>query len=237
MRKLLVVSVVVLAMVASLTAAPIHRIVMTQSTQASAQYDSATGALNWQAGGFAWIYADSSSNPFVTFDGSAVNVSFTLDQDVSAGGEAAAWFDVDGGTWSVDFYDSNYGSNPVLTIPGTVYNSAPFNGQYYEYEADDAGTQIGKMWVVVDESSMVMDPTWYADTFGTGTLDWGDDNIAGLLANVDLDGNQNMSDYDTDSYTSTNGLTVTIYADQSEVPEPMTIALLGLGGVLLRRRK
>jgi hypothetical protein len=84
-------------------------------------------------------------------------------------------------------------------------------------------------------------PEGYADTYeleAKDTTDPFDSVVAGIQFNVTVSAGSLVEDdtilltlYDTDWSTVIDTATVTV------VPEPMTIALLGLGGLLLRRRK
>ncbi len=69
-------------------------------------------------------------------------------------------------------------------------------------------------------------------------MEWegGIGTYAGLIANVTLpDETPGIVDYASD-YSSTN-LTITLYADEGIVPEPATITLFGIAGLLALRRR
>ena len=72
--------------------------------------------------------------------------------------------------------------------------------------------------------------------FGEITLEWGNsDMLGGIISSVLFTPDYVINDYQS-GYESEN-LTVTLLADDQAIPEPATMLLLGLGAVLLRKKK
>lgn len=203
-----------------------------QSSGVSADYNAGTHGLGWSGGSFSYIYTE--AGEFAAFEKSNVSAAFNLFSDDSVGGEAKARFGLVG-NWSVSLYELATDVNPVIVLTGTLNNGGGFDGKYWEEET--AGSVLdGRAWVNLN--GMVVDPTWYqTNVIGKGYdgLSW-DDNVAGLDSDIIIPGS--IEDYQS-SYASANGVSITLWADQSQiVPEPATMAILGLGGLaLLRKRK
>lgn len=204
-----------------------------QTSGVNVQYNASTGVLTWSSGGSSYIYTDGAW--FAVFNKSEVIATFNLFSDDSAGGVAAARFTLDG-TMVVKLYENEGDTTPVVTLTGILNNGGGFNGMYWEKETPSGeGALDGKAWVQLTDFSL--DVNWWLankpqDVDG---LSWGEDLIAGLDTDIIL---PNSIDSYATSYSSPNGMTVTLWADQTKVvPEPATLAILGLGAVALLRVK
>ena len=108
------------------------------------------------------------------------------------------------------------GTLTVGTVPST-FNAVAGDGM-----ADLAGTGImGVSGAVSGTPPAYVTGTMYTFTYAGGTL---------LITLEDSFLGESSVQWETDAVTSLTGATITI-------PEPMTIALLGLGGLFLRRKK
>ena len=166
----------------------------------------------------------------VSFANSSITGTFSNITDTSSGNLASALFAT--GTWSLEFSGSGSWLDPVFTISGHTIND------YSETETGvDTNKLDGRAIVVVDEAYFTLG--FFDQYFGIPvTMEWegGVGTYAGLIADVTLpDETPGIVDYETD-YTSTN-MIITLYADESIVPEPATIILLGTAGLLALRRR
>ncbi len=189
----------------------------------SAVYDHTTSTLTWSGGASVSLYSSTNGSgaPVATFNqGIGINATFTILDDDSANGVAKGSFAaID---WSVT----------VLSIP--VIWGSQAAGEYYVEEEQfytvgpmvfDTGILFGSGVVHVD-----------GDLLGSlGDYSWTDSNGDARLKSQ-VTGDASFDSYLDQSYSSLV-TTMWLYADETVIPEPATLALLGLGGLLLRRRR
>ena len=144
--------------------------------------------------------------------------------DGSSGGVAAA--DFSGGTWHLELLDGD--SDSVFYLSGTI--------DWYNEDEDVDFTNkvngVGK--VSINSGTKFIDESFW----GLG-VDWaatdGKSAIITSISGAQQNGGSLLS-Y-TDDWSSQNVILI-LWADSSKaVPEPATMCLLSLGGLLLRKRK
>jgi hypothetical protein len=152
----------------------------------------------------------------ISFATSDVLATFEDMTDTSSGGVASAEFG--SGAWSIQIFDS--GSQLVLDMSGTV-------DWYDEIESTNNGVTGTGIVTLVGSVSLG------GELLGH---DWASTNgKSGLFSGLSNAQPQPLTSYQTD--WSSGFVWMTLYADSSVVPEPATIMLLGLGAVVLARRR
>jgi hypothetical protein len=233
MKRIVMVGLV-LCLAAAASADLIDRVQVKQTYGASAAYTYADGNLQWSGGAGGYIFTEGGS--FIGFDDAVIDADFDLSSDDSSGGVAKARFNLVS-PWSVSLYRTGY-VDPVVIISGNMNSGGGFGSKYWEEETGYERLD-GKAWVNI--VSFWADPAWVlaevVPVCGVDGITWDEDLIAGLDSDVTLNpGTGDLLNYGQ-NYTSSDGLTLTLFSDQSQVvPEPMTMLLLGLGAVLLRKK-
>ncbi len=193
---------------------------LVQVSGASADYDASTGTLTWSASAAGALLT--SDYDFAQFTTASISATITGGVDATSGGYAAANFT--GGTWEM-VLGSGIGN---VNLGGTF--------AYYDEEELAAGSLAGIGVVTVDTATF--DLVFFGGLFNIPNIQmqWGDGNgLGGLFSSVLFTPGTEVEDYLSD-YSSDN-VTITLVSDETSVPEPVTVCLLGLGAVALRRRK
>lgn len=225
MKKCNVILVLLLfvAVVSVSQAELIQKVQLTSLSGVSASYDHTTGTTSWSQGASGWLMTSEYNT--VSFTNVSMSGTFSGAVDTSSGGLASAIFN--SGTWNMHLEKGELN----IDIAGHSV------GNYVETEGKfQAGHIDGRGIVIVDSATFSLgDYGW-----GAVQLNWegGTGSQSGLIADIALpNGGNDFGSYATDNYNSTNSI-ISLWADESVVPEPATLCLLGLGGLgLLRRRR
>jgi len=181
------------------------------------------GVLTWSSGVLADIYL--TDDPYWVQLDVAVSATWGTCTDSSAGGVAQA--DFRSGSFAVDLFP-RYHTSPgekIGTVTGHLYTGSGWT--YNEAETSPDFIE-GRGLVVVDNCTVTVGEEEYCWQGGEGDL-------AGMTTSTQLDAGRNLQSY-LEDWASPNTI-VTLLADESGIPEPATLGLLGLGTLGLLRRK
>lgn len=225
MKKYVTVGVL-LAMLVAPTAFAQKEIVKVEIAVAggvSADYDALTGTLKWSMGA-SGLLIDADGNYYVDENINVVG-QFSNVVDTSSGGQAMANFALDSVT--LTFNSIQFPSLTGATSQGILKISPYNNNRYWESEiAPNADVLNGHALVSV-VADFVLEPVWGS----THHVVWNGSNpFSSLDALISLPVGTDIQSY-LEDYSSDNNMIVL-----TAVPEPCTIALLSLGGLLLRKR-
>jgi hypothetical protein len=181
-------------------------------------YNAATHYLTWSNGGIATLYYETGNAKF------RVNVDAAFDSmtDTSSGGLSSATFA--SGSFTVNFY--------AFSDSGKTNSLGSTTGQFYPgwtYKEGEILENPSKLYGSVPMELTSWTLPGYAWSEGLNAE-------GGLTATTTNISTTNISDYQT-SWSSSNTV-VRLLADETGIPEPATITLLGLGAAgLISRRK
>jgi len=178
------------------------------------------------------IYSDFVSVGYVTAQGldSLIDVGTTVSYDrYISGGDYTSWSrsgHLDPGGVALDFYQEYTGDwvQDAAHFPDGTYNSS------LGWVAADNATGIHFDYYYDSTTTYVVTIT---DILTSAVLASGSANIEVDYAGTNID---SIDGWLFSNYVSNNVVTIENFAI-TPVPEPMTMALLGLGGLLIRRRK
>jgi hypothetical protein len=185
----------------------------------NSSFNANTGTLTWSDGGIATMYYDSGNSKY------RVNVDATLSgiTDTSHDGLASASFS--SCTFTVNFYA--LGDITKQTSLGHLDGELYPGYEYLESEIQENPSQLYGAAIMRLTAFNFNGYAWSEAIGAKGGLTATTSNLFGNWSNID--------DYQSD-WSSDNTI-VKILADETGIPEPASILLLGLGGLALIRKR
>ena len=229
MKKFRIISIASICVILAATCvatASMQRIEVVLGFGLVSDYDAtAPGTQALQSTNGAYVFFSEPSTPSIYFNHTNIWGNFTNVTDNSSGGLASASFA--SGTWQIQLYNPNNYSELVFNIAGTV----DWYREDESAEAENTVNGVGK--VTINYSSLYVNPLfWGAATWGAQD---GKSAVTTTITSAQQ-GSYGLVDYQTD--WSSDNVTMVVYADSSyAVPEPATISLIAMGGLLFIRRK
>jgi hypothetical protein len=228
MKKFICVMGALLMVIAA--QAGVKQVTLAQTDGVTATYAAGTKTLTWSQGTSGLIITDDWGA--FGFDSAVVSATFSGCTDLSTGnGLAKATFS--SGLWTMDLSDISFivdPENPSLNISiplASVHLAGGIQGLYREEELPEGDALDGRAVVTVTTATF--------SGFDIYNLAWGNSlGLGGVISSVIFANGAGPDDYQSD-YQSENA-TITLLADHTAIPEPMTMLLLGLGAVLLRKK-
>lgn len=160
-----------------------------------------------------------------SFDNCAITANYVLDDDRSSSGVMSGWFT--SGTWSMDLRDSghNGGNSSIIYAEGTL--------DWFSQNEDPENQTVGEGILNITTLNIDYGFNWKS----AEAINWGGAlNKAGLETEVlNYISGLPLEDYSRD-FTS-NSVAYRILPDETAIPEPATMILLGLGSVAMLRRR
>lgn len=230
MKKLLfgcclVLTVLLLSQAGQAEVVNVTKVVIEQVTGADADFVEEDGTLYFSGGVAGFFVTESGTR--VTFGTGTIIGEFYGCVDTSSGGVASAYFDDGFLSMNLDGPGEAGQYVKMLVLLQNYYNEDETTA-----DTDETTHLNGMALVTVDQAE-------FSNGWLTGglTYEWADaiGETSGLITETTLPYGINITDFLLD-YSATNAI-ITLYADESSVPEPVTIALLGFGALLIRKRR
>ncbi len=225
--------VCILCLASFASALTIESIQIAQANAVTAVYDAGAGELSWDGGITGYVITDLGA--YAIFNDVTVTATFDTVTDLTAsnGGVAKATFGQ-----CTDFTITMRDSGLIgFELQGAL------QGVYTEQEGSiDSDALDGRSVMALTATPVINIPflqAWFSQfhpSIITDTIVWGDgDNLVAVGSSTIFSDSWSLPDYSTD-YQSDN-VTITVYADETAIPEPATMILLGLGSLLTMRKR